>query len=91
MNIEETITENVRQKFSLPKFEMRYLSMCAKDVKNYVKIELLKDKVSKITEELNNELNELTNELDYINGSVFSYHSDRLNQFNNELQKFETR
>ena len=52
MDIIEKITEAVKQKFNLPRFEMRYLSITAKEVKTFVKIELLKDKVSKLTEEL---------------------------------------
>lgn len=52
------------------------------------KIQLLKDKVLKLTDELTNELSEITNELPYIESSKFSYNIDRLNQFNNELQKF---
>lgn len=52
------------------------------------KIQILKDKVLKLTEELTNELSEITNELPYIESSKFSYNIDRLNQFNNELQKF---
>jgi hypothetical protein len=84
----ENIELEVRQKFNLPRFEMRFLSMTSKEVKTFVKIELLKDKVSKLTEDLTKEINEITNNLPYIESSNFSYNVDRLNQFNNELQKF---
>lgn len=50
------------------------------------KIQLLKDKVSKLTEELNNEINEIVNELPYKESSLFSYNVDRLKQFNDNLQ-----
>ena len=50
------------------------------------KIQLLKDKVSKLTEELTNEINEIANELPYKESSLFSYNVDRLKQFNDNLQ-----
>lgn len=50
------------------------------------KIQLLKDKVSKLTEELNNEINEIVNQLPYKESSLFSYNADRLKQFNDNLQ-----
>jgi hypothetical protein len=86
MNLE--IENKVKEKFNLPRFEMRYLSMTSKEVKTFVKIELLKEKSAKLTQELTNEINEIVNELPYIESSNFSYNVDRLNQFNNELQKF---
>lgn len=52
------------------------------------KINALKQKSAKLTEELTNEINEITNELPYKEGSIFSYNFDRLKQFNNELQNF---
>ncbi len=52
------------------------------------KINALKQKSAKLTEELTNEINEITNELPYIESSKFSYNIDRLKRFNNELQNF---
>ena len=55
-------------------------------MKTNKKIQLLKDKVSKLTEELTNEINEIVNELPYKESSLFSYNVDRLKQFNDNLQ-----
>lgn len=57
-------------------------------MKTNEKIQLLKDKVSKLTEELTNEINEIVNELPYKESSLFSYNVDRLKQFNDNLQNF---
>ena len=83
------IETKVKERFKLTHFEMRYLSMTTKEVKAFVKIELLKEKSAKITEELTKEIYEIVNELDYKEGSVFSYHIDRLKQFNDNVQEFD--
>jgi hypothetical protein len=53
------------------------------------RITALKAKVNELKDELMNEINDITNNLDYVNGSKFSYNSDRLNNFVNELNNFE--
>lgn len=52
------------------------------------KIQELKEKALKLTEELKNEIYEICQGLDYKESSIFSYNIDRLEAFNNELQKF---
>lgn len=90
----EKIEILVREKFNLPRFEMRFLSMTSKDVKDFVlnkKIEFLKEKAAKITEEFTDELNEIVNELPHIESSLFSYNIDRLKAFNDNLQDYTQR
>jgi hypothetical protein len=87
----ENIELEVREKFKLPRFEMRFLAMCSKEVKDFVtkkRIEKLKLKCEKLTEELTNDINEIVFNLEYIESSVFSYNIDRLEKFNNEIQSF---
>jgi predicted site-specific integrase-resolvase len=87
----EYIENLVKSDFNLPKFELRYLSMCTKEVKDFVtkkRIEILKLKCEKLTEELTNDINEILSNLEYKENSVFSYNIDRLQQFNNETQSF---
>ena len=53
------------------------------------KIQALKEKSAKITEDLTNEINEIVKELPYIESSLFSYNIDRLKAFNENLQDYE--